>query len=88
MNYKAFAWAAVLLARTLLAQDNSGSSQAIKVFVEPWQTLVRDTNVVSAGKALQYNFTLESGTILSAEFQVHGGLNNALQVYLMCLGSA
>jgi len=57
------------------------------VFVEPWQTLVRDTIAVSAGRAVQYNFTFESGTRLSAQFQVEGGLNDKLQVYLMDLAN-
>jgi hypothetical protein len=53
------------------------------VFVEPWQTLVRNTVAVNAGQAVQYNFPLVSGTILSAQFQVQGGLNDKIQVLLL-----
>jgi hypothetical protein len=54
-----------------------------QVFVEPWQSLIRNTVSVNAGQAVQYNFSLVSGTILSAEFQVQGGVNDKIQVFLM-----
>ena len=53
------------------------------VFVEPWQTLVRDTINVNAGRPVQYNFPFVSGTALSAQFQVQGGLNDKIQVLLL-----
>lgn len=56
---------------------------AQQVAVEPWQTLVRNTVSVNAGQAVQYNFSLASGTILLAEFQVQGGLNDKIQVFLL-----
>src|ERR1700687_1467659 len=54
-----------------------------QVFVEPWQPLIRNTLSVNAGQAVQYNFSLVSGTILSAQFQVQGGINDKIQVFLM-----
>lgn len=56
---------------------------AQQVYVEPWQSLIRNTVSVNAGQALQYNFTLVSGTILSAQFQVQGGVNDKIQVFLL-----
>jgi Putative metallopeptidase len=56
---------------------------AQQVSVEPWQSLVRDTVSVNAGQALQYSFPLVSGTTLSAQFQVQGGVNNDIQVFLL-----
>jgi hypothetical protein len=56
---------------------------AQQVFVEPWQSLVRNTVSVNAGQAVQYNFSLVSGTILLAQFQVHGGVNDKIQVFLL-----
>ena len=35
------------------------------------------------GQALQYNFTLESGTRLAALFHVEGGINDKVQVLLL-----
>jgi hypothetical protein len=55
------------------------------VAVEPWQMLVRQTASINAGRALQYNFSLTGGTKLLAQFQVQGGLNNKIQVYLLDL---
>jgi Putative metallopeptidase len=53
------------------------------VYVEPWNTLIHDTVSVKAGQALQYNFGLTRGTQLSAQFQVSGGLNNSVGVFLL-----
>lgn len=53
------------------------------VFVEPWQPLLRSTVSVNAGQAVQFNFSLVSGTILSAQFQVQGGINDKIQVFLL-----
>jgi hypothetical protein len=64
-------------AETAAAQDKAG------VFVEPWKTLVRDTVTVNAGQALQYNFTLEAGTKLTALFHVEGGIDDRVQVFLL-----
>ena len=64
-------------AETAAAQQKSG------VFIEPWKTLVRDTVMVNAGQALQYNFTLEAGTRLNALFHVEGGINDKVQVWLL-----
>jgi hypothetical protein len=59
------------------------AAEEAHVLVEPWQTLVRSTVEVIAGKAVQYNFPLVSGTTLSAQFQVQGGLNDKIQVLLL-----
>lgn len=53
------------------------------VFVEPWQSIVRQTISVNAGRAVQYNFTLPAGARLLAQFQVQGGLNDKIQVFLL-----
>jgi hypothetical protein len=70
-------YACVSDAETAAAQAKSG------VFVEPWKALVRDTVTVNAGQALQYNFTLEAGTRLTALFHVEGGIDNRVQVLLL-----
>jgi hypothetical protein len=70
-------YACVSDAETADAQGKSG------VFVEAWKTLVRDTVTVNAGQALQYNFTLEAGTRLTALFHVEGGINDKVQVLLL-----
>lgn len=56
---------------------------AQQVYVEPWQSLIRNTVSVNAGQAVQYNFSLVSGTIISAQFQVQGGVNDKIQVFLL-----
>src|SRR5258708_37320771 len=56
---------------------------AQQVYVEPWQSLVRNTVSVNAGQTLQYNFSLVSGTICSAKFQVQEGANDKLQAFLL-----
>src|SRR6266446_5061597 len=66
-------WTALLLTPTFAQQ----------VYVEPWQSLVRNNVSVNAGQAVQYNFSLVSGTILSAQFQVQGGVNDKIQVFLL-----
>jgi hypothetical protein len=53
------------------------------VFVEPWQALIRDATTVKAGRAVQYSFPLVSGTRLSAQFHVQGGINDKIQVLLL-----
>jgi hypothetical protein len=58
-------------------------ANARHVFVEPWETLVRNTMSVTAGKAVQYNFTLPAGARVLAQFQVQGGLNDKIQVFLL-----
>ena len=70
-------YACVPDAETAAAQQKSG------VFIESWKTLVRDTVTVNAGQALQYNFTLESGTRLAALFHVEGGINDKVQILLL-----
>jgi hypothetical protein len=76
---------ALLLAPLASAQEGTqaDSDPRSHVFVEPWQTLVSQTVAVSAGRAVRYGFTLASGTGLSAQFQVQGGLNNGIRVLLL-----
>ncbi|MFL6437696.1 MAG: DUF4344 domain-containing metallopeptidase [Terriglobales bacterium] len=62
---------------------NAQTAPTGNVFVEPWQTLVRETASVNAGKAMQYNFTLPAGAKLWAQFQVSGGLNDKIRVLLL-----
>jgi Putative metallopeptidase len=69
-----------------LKQLSGSEAEALlntRVQVEPWQTLVRDTVTVNPGQALRYNFTLDAGTRLLAQFKVQGGLDNQLQVFVM-----
>jgi hypothetical protein len=77
LRCQAVLWIALVLAPIVFAQRDD------HVFVEPWQTLVRGTTAVNARQAVQYNFPLTSGTILSAQFQVQGGLNDKIQVSLL-----
>jgi len=56
---------------------------AQQVTVEPWRTLVRNTFAVNARQSVQYNFSLLSGTVLLAQFQVQGMVNDKVQVLLL-----
>lgn len=80
---KTFAWLTVRWLLGLLLTLFLVPASAQQVIVEPWQTLVRNTVSVNAGQAAQYNFSLVSGTILSAQFQVQGGVNDRIQVFLL-----
>ena len=53
------------------------------VYVEPSITLVRGTFQISAGNVLTHNFSLLPGSGLVAEFQVSGGLNDRIDVFLL-----
>jgi Putative metallopeptidase len=53
------------------------------VYLEPSQTLIRQTVQVPAGRVAAYDFTLEPGTTLSADFRVSGGANNQIKVWLV-----
>jgi hypothetical protein len=81
MRFRSALNIALLLAPAAFAQGDA--SPGAHVVVEPWQTLVRQTIAVNARQALHYDFTLTSGTVLSAQFQVHGGLNDQIQVFLL-----
>ncbi len=80
MRFRSALNVALLLAPPLAMGDANPSSQ---VFVESWQTLVRETVAVKPGRAVQYNFALTSGTTLSAQFHVEGGRNNEIQILLL-----
>src|SRR5215469_280516 len=91
MKFQTIFLAVLLLGSPAFSQQavDSSSGGALEpssdshVFVEHWQSLVRNTVEVNAGQALQYNFPLVAGTILSAQFQVQGGLNDKIQVFLL-----
>ena len=59
------------------------SSPSSAVYVEPSQTLIHQTAQVPAGRLVAYNFTLEPGTTLSADFRVSGGANDQIKVWLV-----
>jgi Putative metallopeptidase len=59
------------------------SSPSSAVYFEPSQTLIREDIQVPAGRVSAYNFTLEPGTTLSADFRVSGGANNQIKVWLV-----
>jgi hypothetical protein len=65
------------------AANAESSSAASPVYVEPWQTLVRQTVPVIAGRAAFFNFNLPHGAKLLTEFMVEGGLNNKVSVLLL-----
>jgi len=66
------------------ADSNSTNAQStVRVSIEPSQPLVRQTIQVAAHQALQYNFPLTTGTALVARFQVEGGANNSIKVWLL-----
>jgi hypothetical protein len=56
---------------------------SVSVNVEPSQPLVRTTIQVLAHQALSYNFALTRGTTLVARFQVAGGANDSIKVWLL-----
>jgi len=55
----------------------------VTVTVEPSTTQVRQTVAVAAGKGLVYTIAMTQGTSLVARFQVSGGLNNKIRVWLL-----
>lgn len=73
-----------LLLMALLGATRSFAQEA-HVYVEPSQTLVRETMSVAPGRVLEYRFSLVRGMTLVAEFQVQGGLDNRLDVGLVDL---
>jgi len=56
---------------------------SVSASVEPSQPLVRDTIQVAAHQYLSYNFALTRGTTLVARFQVSGGANSSIKVWLL-----
>jgi Zn-dependent protease with chaperone function len=66
------------------ANEAAGLHNAsLTVYIEPSRTLVRQTVSVAAGRALSYNFPLIQGTLLVAKFQVSGGANDKIKVWLL-----
>lgn len=57
----------------------------INVYIEPSQALIRQVVRVNAGSFVHWNFSLVQGTKLVAEFQVAGGFNNEINVWLLDL---
>lgn len=68
-----------------LPQQNLSAKKIGGIYVEPSTVLVRQTVQVGAGKILAYNFNLERGTQLVADFSVAGGLNNRVDILLLDL---
>lgn len=58
-----------------------------EVFVEPTTVLVKDNSSVNSGSSQWYELTLNAGTELVVEFQVTGGLDNGLKVWLLDLAN-
>src|SRR5215472_9193204 len=58
-------------------------ASSVSVSFEPSQSLVRSTVQVAAHQSLQYNFPLTSGSTVVARFQVSGGVNNSIKVWLL-----
>ena len=56
---------------------------SVSVDVESSQSLVRNTIQVAAHQYLSYNFPLTRATTLVARFQVAGGANNSIKVWLL-----
>jgi hypothetical protein len=56
---------------------------SVSVAVEPSQPQVRSTIQVAAHQSLQYNFALTRGATLVARFQVSGGANDSIKVWLL-----
>jgi len=59
------------------------SNSSVTVSVEPSITQIRQKVAVSAGQGLAYNLALAEGSALYARFQVSGGLNNTIKVWLL-----
>ena len=56
---------------------------SVSVAIEPSQPQVRNTIQVAAHQSLQYNFALTTGSALVARFQVSGGANDSIKVWLL-----
>ena len=88
-SHLALAFLAVtLLGGNLDSQVQTSTLQPVgesHIYIEPSASLVRDTTQVGAGKASAYNFDLTAGSTLVAQFNVQGGMDNAIGVWLLDL---
>ncbi len=75
-------WPPLLIIPSLLPPSYA---QERHVFIEPSVGLIRATISVQPGRALQYELPLTQGMTLVAEFQVQGGLDNRVNVWLLDL---
>jgi hypothetical protein len=66
----------------LVARTQDGKSTPA-VYVEPSQTLIRETVQVAAGRAATYDFTLSGASTLTADFRVTGVANDQIRVRLL-----
>jgi hypothetical protein len=76
----------VLSTQELDAGGSIPSAQQLNisaVYIEPSASLLRDTIEVRAGGNVLYNWALTGDSRLVAEFQVEGGLNNRVNVWLL-----
>jgi len=73
----------VSAADSVASPSSPVSAETSHLLVESWQTLLRQNLSVTAGHAVQFNFTLPARSRLLAQFQVQGGLNNKIQVFLL-----
>lgn len=53
------------------------------VYIEPSRSLIRQRIDVKAGNVAAYDLTLPRGSILAANFQVSGGINQSIKVWLL-----
>ncbi len=58
-------------------------SIAKNVYVEPYAKLIDNTIAVPAGRYIYYQLNLESGSTLLAKFNVAGGFDNRINVWLL-----
>jgi len=63
--------------------EQQGTTTPSSVYIEPSQSLIRQSLQVNAGRAQEFNFELTSGSTLVAEFKVSGGANNTIKVWLL-----
>jgi Zn-dependent protease with chaperone function len=79
MRLTALLLLALALSIPLAAKPTLGNH----VYVEPSQTLIRETIKVDAGRIAAYNLALGRGSILTPDFRVSGGANDQLRVWLV-----
>jgi hypothetical protein len=71
-----------LLTFAIVGVKSAGAQQQ-SVYIEPSQPLLRQLVQVPAGRFAAFDFTLTRGSSLTARFNVRGGIDNKIKVWLL-----
>jgi hypothetical protein len=83
MNRIAARIAGFLLAFVIVGVTTASAQQPSGVYIEPSQPLLRQTVQVEAGRFAPFELTLTRGSSLIARFNVRGGFDNKVKVWLL-----